>query len=131
MSRKPVPHLGPIFDVDDATSERSKQQLLSPRPCSCTFARRLLAAGRASDAMKILDADIEAGNDNADFQFLLGRAAFRMGDHARAHRAFSRVVALAPQNTEAYRWLARLLFRPGDALTTREAMQPAPSEDDE
>ncbi len=80
---------------------------------ACTFARRLLDAGRAEEAMRILEGAIEDGKDNLEFQFLLGRAAFRLGDQAHAHRAFRRAVALSPNEAEVYRWLGRLLVRRG------------------
>lgn len=98
-----------------------------PRPhmaaSVCVAARRLLDAGRPSDAMRMLEGEVEAGRNSAEFQFVLGRAAFRMGDHVGAHRAFSRAVALSPADAEVYRWLARLLVRTGDALGARRALE--------
>lgn len=88
----------------------------------CVSARRLLDAGRLSDAMRMLEDEADAGRNSAEFQFVLGRAAFRMGDHAGAHRAFSRAVALSPADAEVYRWLARLLVRSGDVLGARRAL---------
>lgn len=89
----------------------------------CVSARRLLDRGRASEAMRMLEGAVEAGRDSAEFQFVLGRTAFRLGDHASAHRAFSRAVALSPADAEVYRWLARLLVRNGDVLGARRALE--------
>jgi len=125
MSRKGLPHAAPSFPSEEVTGTRpvpaegNEQGLAS----ACTFARRLLDAGRAAGAMEILETHMAAGKDSAEFHFLLGRAAFRLGQHTQAHRAFSRAVSLSPQDAEVYRWLTRMLTRRDHALGTMRDLE--------
>ncbi len=93
---------------------------------ACTFARRLLEAGRARDALSVLEKEAETGGDSAEVQFLMGRAAFRLCDYDRAHRALCRAVVLSPDEAETYRWLARVLVRRGDAPCAVRVMAQVP-----
>lgn len=125
MSYKGLPNVAPEFVVEEATGTRVRPEAPSEHrlQSACTYARRLLDAGRAADAMQILETELEEGKQHAEFQFLLGRAAFRLGRHVQAHRAFSRAVSLSPQDAEVYRWLTRLLMRRDNALGAMRALE--------
>lgn len=123
MPRKGFPHVATTFPLDEGTGTRPVPRNDRGPGSACTFARRLLDGGRAAEAMEILEADMDEGKDSAEFQFLLGRAAFRLGHHVQAHRAFSRAVSLSPQDAEVYRWLARLLLRRDNALGAMRALE--------
>lgn len=123
MPRKGFPHVATTFPIDEDTGLRPVPHNDRGPGSTCTFARRSLDAGRPAEAMEILEADMEEGKDSAEFQFLLGRAAFRLGRHVQAHRAFSRAVSLSPQDAEVYRWLARLLLRRDNALGAMRALE--------
>ena len=140
MTRRALPPIAEPQVVtgrqDEATGERPSSKLLSARAAvaPCTLARGLLHAGRARDALPILEREIEGGNDSAEAQFLIGCAAFHLGQHERAQQALSRAVAQAPQDAESYRWLARVLLRRGNpaaalrvlSSASRSCVPPAP-----
>lgn len=116
------------MSADGCAPQQSEGQRVSDAAASaCRVASRLLDAGRAGDAMRVLEHEAEAGRYDAEYQFLLGRAAFHADDHSRARRALCRAIALCPGDAESYRWLARLLARRGDVRGAEHALRRTPS----
>jgi Flp pilus assembly protein TadD len=122
-----APEAIPTKSLPEKAKLMSRNASLSQGSLSaCSFARRLLEAGRAREALSVLEQEAETGGDSAEVQFLMGRAAFRLCDYDRAHRALCRAVVLSPDEAETYRWLARVLVRRGDAPCAVRVMARVP-----
>jgi len=118
MTRRAQSPAAPTFRTDESTGTRTKERVSAelPRVSPSAFARRLLDAGRARDALDVLDRELLSGRESAELQYWVGRAAFSLGDCARAERALTRAAALSPDEAETHRWLARVLLRRGNVL---------------
>lgn len=133
MTRPAQPPPASTFGEAETTGARPTQRFSSdrPRPSPCLVARRYLQEGKPQQAVSVLEQELAAGEETRELQYWLGRAAFQLGDHARAQRALFRASALSPGDSEARRWLARVLLRRGNAVAamrvlSRTSRPPAP-----
>lgn len=77
------------------------------------LALELASAGRAHDAIEVLDAALARDPDDADLLLACGEAALHAGKLAFAQHALTRAAALAPGWPEPLRRLARVLSMRG------------------
>ena len=71
-------------------------------------ARQLLAAGRADDAIAMLNSLIESSPNNAEAYHLLSRVYYALEKWDRAITAGERAVAAAPNSSDYHLWLGRI-----------------------
>ncbi len=81
--------------------------LALPLVAQLPSAEKLLAAGRADDAIRVLNARIQSSPSDAQAYNLLGRAYFGLRRWDDAIAAGERAIALAPNNSDYHMWLAR------------------------
>jgi serine/threonine-protein kinase len=78
------------------------------------LSRALLRAGRATDAVDVLQEMLPRQPDNPEFHVYLGIAAFDLGKHGEAAAAFRKAIEQQPDSAETY-------FRLGMALDRQRA----------
>jgi CheY-like chemotaxis protein len=112
----------------DATSTRTR----TPAPSAGPLVQRgkeLLLAGRAPEAMPVLEEAVATEPYSAEAHYQLARALRATADHYRAMSAFERAVELRPAHLSALRALAALYeekgFRRKAAETLERAMSAA------
>jgi tetratricopeptide (TPR) repeat protein len=87
-----------------------------------TSGQKLLAAGRADDAISALEAQVRSNPEDAASYNLLARAYYSVGNWDRAIQAAEKSVALAPANSEFYHWLGRIYGEKADSAGILSAM---------
>lgn len=73
--------------------------------------RQLLAAGRADDAIQVLNSTIQSSPNNAEAYHLLSRVYYAMERWDQAISAAERAVNAAPNNSDYHLWLGRAYGR--------------------
>lgn len=92
------------------------------RNVSYADAESVYHAGRYDEAVELFDAYVGARPDNPWGHYMLGLAAWKAGDLARAERAFDRALELDPGHLKSYLNSARVLL---DLDRAHEALERA------
>ena len=88
-------------------------------------ARRLLDEGRAGQALRVLDEQLEGSPQDAEARFLRGLALSRTGRREEAIAVFQKLTRDYPQLPEPYNNLAVIYAQQGDYEQARDALEAA------
>ncbi|MGB0213650.1 tetratricopeptide repeat protein [Algiphilus sp.] len=89
-------------------------------------ARRLLDEGRAGQALRVLDEQLEGSPQDAEARFLRGLALSRTGRREEAIAVFQKLTRDYPQLPEPYNNLAVIYAQQGDYEQARDARDGEP-----
>jgi hypothetical protein len=87
-------------------------------------ARRLLAAGQATQAAALLEPSLLEFAGNPEYDYLLGQAWYQMGKTGEALFAFERVLIADPDNVEVRLKAARISAERGNAAAAQALLAP-------
>ncbi|MDD2775715.1 MAG: tetratricopeptide repeat protein [Gallionella sp.] len=87
-------------------------------------ARRLLAAGQATQAAALLEPNLLQFSGNPEYDYLLGQAWYQMGRAGDALFAFERVLIADPDNVEVRLKTARISTERGNTAATQALLAP-------
>jgi tetratricopeptide (TPR) repeat protein len=85
----------------------------------------LIEAGRAAEALEVVQAGLTRYPDDAALFVLEGRARFELGDLPQAQAVLIRAAKQNPRDKEPYRWLAQVLMMRGDHLRAMQLLDRA------
>ncbi|HYG66176.1 MAG TPA: tetratricopeptide repeat protein, partial [Anaeromyxobacteraceae bacterium] len=108
----------------DATTTRRRSAPPSAGPL-VQRGKDLLLAGRAPEALPILEEAVSTEPYSAEAQYQLARAFRATGDHFRAMTAFEHAVELRPAHLSALRALAALYEEKGFRRKATETLERA------
>lgn len=86
-------------------------------------ARTLIDGGRGAEAYPLLAPQEDKRRGEAEFDLLLGIAAFEAGENTRALFALERVLAIEPGNARARAEIARVYLAVGETATARQEFE--------
>ena len=87
-------------------------------------ARQLLQAGKAEQAVALLEPDLMRFAGNADYDYLLGQALSQTGHTGEALFAFERVLMVNPDHLDARLKAAQLSLAQNDTAQAKELLTP-------
>lgn len=96
-----------------------------PAQADTEQARKLLAEGRAGQALRVLDEQLAGSPQDAEARFLRGLALSRIGRRDEAIDTFKKLSADYPQLPEPYNNLAVIYAQQGDYEKARKALESA------
>jgi tetratricopeptide (TPR) repeat protein len=109
----PDPHLAQV------------QQLETGRAAWTERGDEWIKDGRVAEAAALLEKTVQTYTNADRAMFLLGRARFRMGDHAGAEEILLRSAELAPDSVEAHIQLGIVQLARGDAKAAQRSFRAA------
>lgn len=96
-----------------------------PAQADTEQARKLLAEGRAGQALRVLDEQLAGSPQDAEARFLRGLALSRTGRRDEAIDTFKKLAADYPQLPEPYNNMAVIYAQQGDYEKARKALESA------
>jgi tetratricopeptide (TPR) repeat protein len=89
------------------------------------LASALIEAGRAAEALEVVQVGLASYPGDAGLLVLEGRARFELGDLPQAQAVLIRAAKQNPRDKEPYRWLAQVLMMRGDHLRAMQLLERA------